>query len=256
MHILLVNDDGVQAAGIHALHRELGSVASRITVVAPSQGLNALSRSLNLRRPITAARLEPGWYSVDGTPVDCVYLALHHILAGSTPDLVISGINHGPNLAQDVTYSGTVGAAMEAADAGFPTIAVSQTYRQGMTVDDFGLTARFVAEVVVPLIREADLPRGVFLNVNVPVPERPTDGLPPWRLTRLGRHWYAPEVEVREESGRTTYVLGGTLHRYDPIPGSDCVAFHQGEASVTPLSLDLTHDQALASLSARLEAVR
>lgn len=249
MLILLTNDDGINAEGLNVLARELGPLGE-LVVVAPQSPRNAASRSFSLDRPVRYQELGGDRFAVDGTPVDCVYLALHHLLIERSPDLVISGINHGPNLAQDVTYSGTVGAAMEAADNGFPAAAISLAVRQGPFI--FEPAARFVRDTVVPLLLRCRLPRGVFFNVNVP---GPVDGgpseAPSWRFTTLGRHSYrAAVVPAANPRGRPFFWLGGTLGGFDPLPRSDCVAIAEGVTSITPLGLDLTATACLQELLA------
>jgi 5'-nucleotidase len=176
------------------------------------------------------------WYAVDGTPTDCSYVAIHHILKGRRPRLMVSGINHGPNLADDVTYSGTVAAAMEASILGVPAIAFSLATRERF---EFGLAARF-AHALVKTALERPLAPHMLLNVNVPA------GVDAgaYAVTRLGKHTYGFEVvEKVDPRGRRYYWIGGSEYQHEDIPGSDCNAvLREKLISVTPLMLDLTDD--------------
>ncbi|MDY0061042.1 MAG: 5'/3'-nucleotidase SurE [Myxococcota bacterium] len=249
MRILLTNDDGIAAAGLRALEETFRPLAE-VFVVAPATPRNAAARSFSLDRPIHYQEAGPDRFAVDGTPVDCVYLALHHLLAGRPPDLVLSGINHGPNLAQDVTYSGTVGAAMEAADWGALAVAVSAGDRHAPTFYDE--VALFVRQQVLPLLQSTGLPPRTFLNVNVPRCGAGEGATLPWRITRQGRHAYLPRVvPLADPRGRSFCWLGGDLGEIDPDPASDHAALRAGQASLTPLGLDLTSAAGLERLRAQ-----
>jgi 5'-nucleotidase len=234
VRILVSNDDGYEAAGVNALVdavRPLGEV----WVVAPDREQSASSHAISLHRPLRIREVKPQWYSVDGTPSDCSYLAINHILKDRRPTLMVSGINHGANLADDVTYSGTVAAAMEASILGIPAIAFSLVSRGPF---HFGPAAQFVQA----LVREAishPLPTNLLLNVNIPdVPE-----LKGYAFTRLGKHSYGYSVvENTDPRGRKYYWIGGSDYQHHDIPGSDCNAVHrEHKVSITPLQLDLTH---------------
>jgi 5'-nucleotidase len=232
--ILVSNDDGVQAPGIMALAATLADVAE-VVVAAPDRERSATSHSISLDRPLRADELGPGVYSIDGTPVDCVYLALLHLVP-RRPVLCVSGINNGYNLGSDVFYSGTVAAALESALRGVPAIAFSLERRRPQ---DFAPAAAFAAALVREVIArgEAAIPAGALLNVNLPA--GPLQG---YQVTRLGRRVYRDQVVAREDlRGRAYYWIGGPEEDGTDAPGSDCSAVREGLASVTPLALDLTH---------------
>lgn len=240
MRFLLSNDDGIQSEGLRALADEL-SLIGEVYVVAPDREQSAASHAISLHRPLRIREVGDRWWSVDGTPTDSVYIALHHLLRGRSPDVVVSGINYGANLADDVTYSGTVAAAMEAALLGVPAIAVSLAGRDHF---DFGPAARF-ARGLASEVAERRLPRGLLLNVNVP------EGRPSgYRITRLGKRVYGSSVmEQIDPRGRKYYWIGGGESRHQDIEGSDCNAvYDEGLVSVTPLHLDLTAYRSLEGL--------
>jgi 5'/3'-nucleotidase len=233
--ILVSNDDGYQAEGLRALAaamEELGEV----WVVAPEVEQSASSRAISIHRPLRLREVRTRWYAVDGTPTDCAWLGIHHVLKGRPPRIVVSGINHGPNLADDVTYSGTLAAAMEATMIGVPAIAFSLA---GWGTLDFGPAARFARALVAAALAR-NLPSSLLLNVNVPPGVEP-DG---YVVTRLGKHSYGSDVvEKKDPRGRSYYWIGGNEYQHEDIPGSDCNAvLREKRVSVTPLSLDLTDD--------------
>jgi 5'-nucleotidase len=184
------------------------------------------------------------YFAVDGTPTDCSWLGIHHVMRGKRPALMVSGINHGPNLADDVTYSGTIAAAMEASIIGVPAIAFSLA---GWGVFDFAPAARF-ARALAGAALASELPKGLLLNVNVPPGVEP-DG---YAVTRLGKHSYGSEVvEKKDPRGRSYFWIGGNEYQHEDIPGSDCnVVLRERLVSVTPLHLDLT-DDAMRAVVAR-----
>lgn len=245
MRVLLSNDDGVHAAGLRALARAF-SDRDEVWVVAPDREQSASSHAISLNRPLRLHELEPRRYSVDGTPTDAVYMGLCLVMKDAPPDLVVSGINHGPNLANDVHYSGTVAAAMEGALLGVPALAVSLA---APPPHDFEPAARFAAALARQMLAQAgaDLSPAPFL-LNVNVPAGPLRG---YRFTRLGRRTYGNEVvEKTDPRGRKYYWIGGEGGaRNEDIPGSDCNAVQEGVAAVTPLQLDTTHDAILERLS-------
>jgi len=234
--ILLTNDDGVNAPGLAALRegvKDLGSVY----VIAPAGDQSASSHSFSLRKPMRVKQVKPGWFALEGTPTDCVLIS-HHAVLNKSIDLLISGINNGPNLGDDVLYSGTVAAAIEGTLLGFPSLAVSAEWgfwdtphaRQNLAI---GLTlVRRIAERVL----RQPLPRKTLLNINFP--SRPITGV---KITRLGKRIYR-DLAVRHEApnGDVTYVLDGEMD-YKIHRGSDFEAVHQGRISITPLQLDMTH---------------
>jgi len=238
--ILITNDDGIHAAGLRALVEAFKEVA-QATVVAPSTERSAAAQSLTLRQPIYCDRIGEREYAVEGTPADAMILAFHTLLE-EKPDLVISGINRGANMGENVYYSGTVGAAREAAINRVPAIAVSQSYRQKEV--DFGPAAQFTCKLA-PIILKEGLPPGVLLNVNFPQP---------WsgevRFTRqsskITRNVLKPGSDPR---GRNYYWLH-EQHRVEGIePDTDIAALRAGAVSITPLVLDHTHVPSLNHLS-------
>lgn len=237
MRILVTNDDGVHSDGIAALSRALAPLGE-VWVVAPDRERSAASHSISLHRPLRLWQVEERVYAVDGTPSDCVYLAVNHLLRDSKPDLVASGINHGANLADDITYSGTVAAAVEATMLGIPAVAFSLCSR-GARGAAFDAPARF-AHALVSALPERRIAPGVLLNVNVP----PGSDGARYRITRQGKRAYGAEVIVKQDPrGRPYYWIGGDELSHEDLPGSDANAvYDEGVISVTPLHLDLTHD--------------
>jgi 5'-nucleotidase len=241
VRVLLSNDDGVHAAGLRALAQAFEG--DEVWVCAPDREQSASSHAISLHRPLRIGQVAERWFAVDGTPTDAVYLAMHHVLRGRRPDLVISGVNHGPNLGNDVHYSGTVAAAMEGALLGVSALAVSLA---APPPHDFTHAAAFAAALARALA--ASRPAApVLLNVNVP--PGPVRG---WRLVRLGKRTYGNDVvEKVDPRGRHYYWIGGEGGPVnEDIPGSDCnVVLRDGLVSVTPLDLDATNDAALATLA-------
>jgi 5'-nucleotidase len=234
--ILVSNDDGVHADGIRALAAALEPLG-RVYTVAPETEQSATSHAITLSRPLRLRQLDERCFAVDGTPVDSVYVALHHRdLLPERPAVVVSGINHGLNLGSDVFYSGTVAAAREGALRGVPAIAVSLA-RGG----DRALAGRIAHDLVAALLarRRARGTRSVLLNVNVP--PGPVRGL---RTTRLGPRLYDEIVEMRTDPRGQQYLwIGGPNVSHPPSRGTDTAAYEAGYASVTPLSIDLTHEK-------------
>jgi 5'-nucleotidase len=234
--VVLTNDDGVHAPGLAALEKALAELGE-VYVIAPEREQSACGHALTLHRPLRPLQLGQRRYSVNGTPSDCVNLAVLGFLP-EPPVLVVSGINHGANLGDDVTYSGTVSAAMEGTILGVPSIAVS-------LVDggDFEVAGR-VARLIAMRVLVGGLPGNTLLNVNVP-PQSPR-GL---RMTRLGHRVYKEKiVEQADPRGRSHYWIGGGEARWDDLEGTDMGAVHDGYVSLTPLHLDLTNHRALAQL--------
>jgi 5'-nucleotidase len=245
MHILLSNDDGYSAPGLHALAKALGGRAD-ITVVAPERNRSGASNSLTLDRPLRASRAENGFIKVDGTPTDCVHLAITGLL-DREPDMVFAGINHGANLGDDVIYSGTVAAATEGRFLGLPAVAISLA-----GVDPFHFdTAGRVALSLLENIRRYPLPADTILNVNVP--DLPLAEIKGFQATRLGqRHKAEPVVRGFDPRGREIYWVGGAGPEQDAGPGTDFFAIREGYVSVTPLQIDLTRYDSLEPLAAWL----
>lgn len=238
MRILISNDDGYQAAGIRCLAdtlRRLGEV----TVVAPDRDRSGASNSLTLDAPIRARTADDGFICVDGTPTDCVHLAITGLLARE-PDIVVSGINAGANLGDDVLYSGTVAAAMEGRFLGLPAIAVSLVSGDPQHFD----TAARVAARLLDRLTQEPLPADTILNVNVP--DLAWDELQGWQATRLGhRHKSEPVIKSEDPRGRPIYWVGPAGAEQDAGPGTDFHAVRHGQVSVTPIQVDLTRYDAL-----------
>jgi 5'-nucleotidase len=241
MKILLSNDDGVHAEGLACLYQHL-SGQHDITVIAPDSNCSGASNALSLRHPLRIAKEKNGFYSVNGTPSDCVHLGVNQFLEDD-PQLVISGINHGPNLGDDVIYSGTVAAATEGRYMGLPAIAVSLA---GKDNKHFETAAKIVLEIVQRLI-EHPLPADQILNVNVPsIPYQELAGI---QVTRQGRrHRAETMVKAKDAFGSDIYWYGPVGSEQDAGPGTDFYAVANGYCSVTPLSVDMTAYQSLEDM--------
>lgn len=233
--ILISNDDGVHARGITVLAGALREIAD-VTVVAPDRERSGASHSLTMDVPLRTHRISDDVIGVDGTPTDCVLLALK-LLLPEPPDLVVSGINRGPNMGDDVTYSGTIAAAMEATLLGVPSIAVSLCRCESGTYD-YGPAAE-IAREVARMVLDRGLPEGTLLNVNVPnVPGGEIRGV---EVARQGKQVYEEAViEKKDPRGRTYYWIGGQLTSWLPEPDTDYAAVSEGLVSITPVHLDLT----------------
>ena len=246
MRILLTNDDGVRATGLAALERTLEGLG-HLDVVAPDRERSASGHSLTITQPLRVARIDDRHWAVSGTPTDAVLLAIEKILP-ERPDWIISGINHGPNMGEDVTYSGTVAAAMEGAILGIPAIAVSLAGRGELQFDAVRVPLRALLERLL----QYKLQRLQLLNVNVP--NLPAGQIRGTRVSRLGSRVYRDAVVARQDpQGRDYYWIGGTGPDWLPDEKSDAHAVEQGYIAVTPLSTDLTHYQALVDLEAHFE---
>lgn len=247
--ILVTNDDGVRSEGIHALARALARLGETI-VVAPHAEASAIGHALTLRRPLRVEQLEARVYEVDGTPTDCVNVAIAKILGGA-PDLIVSGINKGYNLGDDVTYSGTVAGAMEGALLGIPSIAVS--LERSLDVYDFQHSASAATQVAEAVLIRG-LPPRTFINMNVP-PGRPKG----FRITVQARRNHVTVVDERvDPRGRAYYWIEEGQNNWTPHARSDYQAVTDGYVSITPLQPDLTDHAALSaieelSLAAKVE---
>ena len=240
MRILISNDDGYLAPGLQALAEALASIAE-IVVVAPDSNRSGASNSLSLDRPLSVQQAANGFYFVNGTPTDCVHVALTGML-DYRPDLVVSGINNGQNMGDDTLYSGTVAAATEAYLFGIPAIAFSQVAHGWEHVDS---AARLARDIV--LRRFDELPAPFLLNVNIP--NLPYEALGRLRATRLGRrHQAEPVIRAKDPRGRDIFWIGPPGACLDAGEGTDFYATAQGEVSITPLQIDLTHKTQLALL--------
>jgi len=244
--ILVSNDDGYMARGIRALADALSDIAE-VIVMAPDRNHSGASNSLTLHAPLRVSKVEDNRFFVMGTPSDCVHLALSGYLQDD-PDIVVSGVNHGANLGDDVIYSGTVAAAMEGRFLGLPAIAVSLVGRHGKHFE----TAARVARDLVVRLQKNPLPGDVILNVNVP--DRCFEDLAGIEVTRLGfRHRSEPLIRSKDPRGRTIYWIGPAGPGQDAGPGTDFDAVERGAVAVTPLKVDLTRHESLAKLKDWLE---
>ena len=242
MKILLSNDDGYFAEGLLALAGALKKRAD-IVIVAPDKNRSAASNSLTLDLPLRASEIEPNFYKVDGTPTDCVHLAITGLIKDE-PDMVIAGINHGANMGDDVLYSGTLAAATEGRFLGFPAIAISLA----SNTPQYFETAAEVAIYLLQRIQEKPLARDVVLNVNVP--DIPLTKLKGYQMTRLGqRHKSEPVIKSEDPRGRPIYWVGPPGLARDDGFGTDFNAVKNNYVSITPLQLDLTRYELLDDLS-------
>ena len=250
MKILISNDDGYRSEGIRRLSEALATVAD-VTVVAPDRNRSGASNSLTLDVPLRVFESEPGVYFVVGTPTDCVHLAVSGLF-DYEHDMVVSGINDGANLGDDVLYSGTVAAAIEGRFLGLPTIAVSLC-TQPDSGRHFGAAAD-VARLLVSQLLRRPLEQGRILSVNVP--DVPASQMRGFRATRLGyRHRSEPVIQAQDPRGRPVYWIGPAGAGQDAGPGTDFDAVSQGYISVTPLQIDLTRHAALPTLKTWLEGI-
>lgn len=246
MRILLSNDDGYFSPGIAALADALKDLAE-IVVVAPERNRSGASNSLTLDRPLSLRKAANGFYFVDGTPTDCVHLAVTGIL-DPLPDMIVSGINHGANMGDDTIYSGTVAAATEGFLLGIPSIAVSLTSFEGKHFDAAGRVAR---NLVQRFMRQ---PMGQPVLLNVNVPDLPYEELGGMEVTRLGkRHKAEPVVKMQSPRRETVYWIGAAGGAQDAGPGTDFHAVERGMVSVTPLQIDLTHVSQLPAIRAWMQ---
>jgi 5'-nucleotidase len=240
--ILVSNDDGVQSEGITALAEAMNSIGT-VYIVAPDRERSASSHSLTLTHPLRIEKLGPRKYSLDGTPTDCVNLGVNSILKGKKVSVLVSGINKGANLGDDITYSGTVAAAMEGTILGIPSIAFSVVTRSKFRFD----VASQFAVTVVNKVLERGLPDDTLLNVNVPnLPKEKISGV---RITRMGKRLYGDVIiEKKDPRGRKYYWIGGDYLTTEEVPGSDLEAIEDNCISITPVHLDLTNYSALRTL--------
>ncbi len=241
MLIMVTNDDGIHSYGLQALVKSLSTIGT-VVVVAPDRERSAVGHSLTLHSPLRADEIATDRFAVDGTPTDCVNLGIHGLL-NSKPDLVVSGINRGGNLGDDLTYSGTVAAAMEATLMGVPAFAISLE-SESFTFDDF-LPGADIATDIARLILSNGLPTDTFFNVNIPA------GVPTGvQLTRQGKRRYTSKVEKKHDPrGRAYYWIGGGDLNFHDVAGTDFHAIQNQSVSITPLHLDLTNYRSFDSLS-------
>jgi len=243
--ILISNDDGIAAPGLKLLSKLARSVCPDVWVVAPEQEQSGASHSLTMQRPLRIRKVAPRRFAVDGTPTDCVLLAINVILRDRRPTLMLSGINRGGNLGEDVTYSGTVAAAMEATLLEVPAIAFSQHYKLGDKVK-WATAGAYTLEVVHRLTA-SPWPKNTLINVNFPdVPPEEVKGIV---ATRQGKRKLGDGVAERTDPrGRNYYWIGPLREELPDQPGTDLNAVTQGKVALTPVYLDLTNGPALAEL--------
>ncbi len=242
MKILVTNDDGIQAPGIRALAEGLARLGE-VAVVAPDRERSAVGHALTLHHPLRAERIAPNWFAVDGTPADCVNLGVHSLL-DFHPDVVVSGINRGGNLGDDVIYSGTVAGAREATLMGIPAIAVSLVTDSGG--ENYPAAAHWAA-TLLQKVSQRGLPRDTFLNLNVP--DLPMEKLLKPLITAQGKRRYEGTiVDKVDPRGRNYYWIGTSELNFQDIEGTDFAAVSRGHVSITPLHLDLTNYQSFATL--------
>jgi 5'-nucleotidase len=253
-HALLTNDDGIKRRGLSALVQVAEELFERVTVVAPDTEMSGVSHGITLTKPLRTREHTNGHHSVSGTPADCVITALGHTCADEPPDLVLSGINHGPNLGHDVFYSGTVAGAREGLIKGIPAIAFSLMGPRP-----------FPFEEILPVVRQVlknamrvGIPPHTMLNVNIPVPQANESyswagvrGIRGLRITSLGDRTYSDEIIMRDDPrGGRYFWIGGAVPVMRPVVGTDCKAIIDGYVSITPLSLDVTKTEVMESLHA------
>lgn len=235
MRILISNDDGVYATGIATLAHELAKIAE-IVVIAPDRNRSGASNSLSIQVPVRVQQLNNGYYSVTGTPTDCVHLAVTGLLKMKF-DMVVSGINAGANLGDDVIYSGTVAAASEGRVLGLPSVAISLVGKDPQKNYD---TAAIVARQIVERLKKEPLPAATILNINVP--DVTIEELQGFELTRLGkRHPAQPAIKAIDPRGYPVYWIGASGNAEDAGSGTDFDAIEQGKVSITPIQIDMTN---------------
>jgi 5'-nucleotidase len=244
--ILVTNDDGIQAPGIKVLEAIARSLSKDVWVVAPETEQSAASHSLTLRRPLRIRRAAPRRFAVDGTPTDCVLLAINHILKADKPTLCLSGVNRGGNLGEDVTYSGTIAAAMEATLLGVPSVALSQVYQQRAHVP-WDVVRRHGPGVLRKLTR-VTWPRSVLMNVNFP--DCAAEAVRGTVVVSQGRHKIGDQlIEISDPRGEPYYWIGAMRQEDATRKGTDIAAIKENRISVTPLFMDLTHRSTMRKLA-------
>ena len=246
--VLVCNDDGINAPGLKLLEKVLTSLAREVWVAAPETEQSAVSHSLTLRRPLRIRKLSARHFALDGTPTDCVLMGINEIMKSTPPDLVVSGVNRGGNLGEDVTYSGTVAAAMEGTLLGVPSVALSQVYADGHPVK-WATAEKWTAKVLKKLTAES-WPPGVLINVNFPdVTAANVTGI---EIARQGRRKIGSDlVSGTDPRGETYYWIGAQRREEHYRKGNDLEAINRASVSVTPLTMDLTHGPTLKKLKAR-----
>ena len=248
LRILVTNDDGINAPGLKAAEKIAKKISSDVWIVAPEEEQSGSSHSLSLANPIRLRELGKRKFAVKGTPSDCVMMAVRHILDGEIPDLVISGVNRGQNIADDVTYSGTIAAAMEGTQLGIPSIALSQAFGFGGHSNVKWATAEHYAPGIIEDLLEAGWPADVLVNINFPdVAARSVKGI---QVTKQGkRDQSLVRVEERIDARNNPYYwLGFERILSNPPKGTDLRAIYEGYVSVTPLHMNLTHARTMSAI--------
>ena len=240
-NILITNDDGIQSVALETLEKHLSTIAN-VTVIAPDRERSAVSHSLTLHHPLRVTEIDEHHFMVDGTPTDCVLLGVLEFVK-VRPDLLISGINIGPNLGDDITFSGTVAAAFEGTLLGIPSFAISVTARGKA---DFEPAAKFAVTLAKKILKQG-LPKETLLNVNVPpIPENKIKGV---KIVRQGKRIYRDNIiKKTDPRGRHYYWIGGEEPLYVPEPGTDFEAIENGFISITPLQLNWTNQRIINAL--------
>ena len=248
--VLVSNDDGINAPGLKLLEKILSSLVREVWVAAPETEQSAASHSLTLRRPLRIRKLSERHFALDGTPTDCVLMGINEIMKDSAPDLVVSGVNRGGNLGEDVTYSGTVAAAMEGTLLGVPSVALSQVYEDNHSVK-WATAEKWTAKVLKRLTAEP-WPPGVLMNVNFPdVTAGRVTGI---EVTRQGRRKIGSElVRGTDPRGEPYYWIGAQRREEKYSRGIDLEAISRGAISITPLTMDLTHGPTLKKMKAKFK---
>ena len=248
--ILVTNDDGIHAPGLEALIEIAGQLSNDVWVVAPEFNQSGAGHSLSITRPLRAREISATKFAVEGTPTDCVLLAVKHLMKAHKPDIVLSGVNRGTNLADDVTYSGTIAGAMEGCLLGIPSIAFSQAYVHDHPVK-WGTATHYGADVVRRVL-ETGWPRNVFININFP--DVVAGSVKGTKVTRQGvRGFGGYIIERQDPRGGNYYWIGYAPGEHEFDDESDLAAVRNGHVSVTPLHLDLTHEATRRKLSAQFE---
>jgi 5'-nucleotidase len=243
MRILVSNDDGVNSKGLHMLARAMEELACEVFIVAPDRDQSTVSHSLSLHRPLRAEKINDTTYAIDGTPTDCINLAVNGLLKDKKPDLVVSGINMAANMGDDITYSGTVSAAIEATLLKIPSIAISIDGRMNYKFE----TATHYSKILAKYVLESGLQEDTLLNINVPnLDLKDIKGM---KVTKQGKRLYdAPIVQKIDPRGKEYYWIGGNELGFVDISNSDIIAVNDGYVSVTPIKLDLTDHEYLEKL--------
>lgn len=237
--ILITNDDGIESKGLEALY-DAATTLGEVCVFAPNSNQSATGHSLTLNRPLRVKEIKEQWFSVDGTPTDCVNVALNGFLENKTPDLILSGINIGTNLGDDVTYSGTIAAAMEGTLLGVSSIAISQDCEEN-TSTDFELAKRTIIFLAKKILKEK-LPPRVFLNINVP--NVSTEDCPGIQVVSQGKRVYGDRIVKRKDPRGVDYFwIGGDKLNSSYEPNTDFAAIESNHISVTPVKMDLTDEE-------------